>query len=795
MADLLDQLKAALANRYTIERELGRGGMATVYLAQDLKHGRRVAVKVLHPELAAALGPERFLREIRLVAQLTHPHILPLHDSGEADGFLFYVMPFVEGESLRDRLNREKQLPVGDAVLIAREVADALSYAHSHDVVHRDIKPENILLEAGHAVVSDFGIARAITAAAGEKLTATGIAVGTPVYMSPEQAAGERDLDGRSDLYSLACVLYEMLAGEPPFTGPTAQVVSAKRLTGTVPPLRVTREAVPPYVEHAVMKSLSRVPADRFATATQFADALGAPTVQGPEQRAPASAVRAPPAVRSRKRFGLAAVIAGALAAGAWWLLHTFPAGRGARAVSGHIASLAVLPLDNFTGDTAQEYFVDGMTEELIADLSRIGSLRVISRRSVMAYKAARKPLPEIARALNVDAVMEGSVLRAGNRVRITAQLIEAVTDRNLWAGSYEREVQDVLSVQSGVARAITQEVAARLRPQEQTHLSAARPVNPEAHEAYLLGRYFWNKRTEEGLKKALGFFQQAIGKDSNYAPAYAGIADYYNVLPFYSRQRPEEVFARAKDAALTALKLDETLAEGHAALAYVRAYYDWNWPAAETEFRRALELNPSYAGAHHSYSRFLTAMGRHEEALAELKRAQELDPLSLLLKANLGMIYYFTRQYDQAIAQVQKTIELDSTFPVAHWGLGLAYEQKGMHRDAIVAIEKSISLAGRDPNFIASLGHVYAMRGMRREVQQIIDELAREARRSYVSSYHVALLYAGLGEKDRAFDWLDKAAVERSGLLIYLNMDPRLDNLRSDQRFQGLLRRVGLLT
>ena len=771
------ELADALRDRYLIERELGRGGMATVYLARDLKHDRLVALKVIHPELAATLGPERFLREVQLTARLQHPHILPVHDSGEAAGRLWYTMPFVEGESLRDRLNRERQLSLDEALQIASDVLAALAYAHSRGVIHRDIKPENILLEAGEAVVADFGIARAISAAGAEHLTQTGMAVGTPAYMSPEQAAAGTALDGRSDLYSVGCVLYEILAGEPPYTGPTPQAVMAKRFLEPVPHLRTMRESVSEAVERAVTKALAKVPADRFGTAAEFAEALHAP----------------PPARRARREvpllaFGALVVLLGL---GSLWLGRRsfFPSRGGTHPIE----SLAVLPLDNLSGDPQQEYFADGMTEALIGNLSTISTLRVISRRSVMQYKSARKPLPEIARALHVDAVVEGTVLRAGDRVRITAQLLEAATDRHLWAGSYERELRDVLVLQGEVAQLVAHEVASKLSPGEQVRLATHRSVDPAAYQAYLMGRYFWNTRTEEGLAKAIGYFRQAIEKDSTYAPAHTAVADYYNALPFYSRVAPSEAFPQAKAAALRALALDETLAEAHAALAFVKAYYEWDWAAAELEFQRALALNPSDAGVHFSYSRFLASTGRHPEAMAELRRAQVLDPLSIGLKANEGMVLYFAGEYDQAIQQLRRTLELDSTHAVAHWGLGMALEQKAMFREAAREIQKAIDVAGPDPNFLASLGHVYASLGRTAEVRKLLHQLAEEAQQSYVSPYHAAVLYAGLGESDKAFEQLDQAARERSTLLVYLRKDPRLKTLRPDPRFQALLARIGL--
>jgi serine/threonine-protein kinase len=781
MPDDLDRLKAALSARYTFERELGRGGMAFVYLAHDRKHHRAVAVKVLRPELAVALGRERFLREIEIAARLTHPHVLPLYDSGEANGVLYYVMPYVEGESLRDRLDREKQLPLEDGLRIAREVASALAYAHSRDVVHRDIKPENILLAGGEAFVTDFGIARAITAAAGERLTATGVTVGTPPYMSPEQAAGDRALDGRSDVYSLACVLYEMLAGQPPFTGPSTAAIVHQHLTAPPPPVTRIRPSVPAAVAQLIERALAKAPSDR-ATAHQLAEAL-----------AGAHPMLAPAA--HRRPYGMLLGATAAVASLAWFGWWAY--GKSHPAVAGprHIESLAVLPLDNMSHDSSQAYFVDGMTEALIADLSKIRALRVTSRRSVMRYKAVTKPVPEIARELHVDALVEGSVIYVGDRVRVTVELIDAATDRHVWGEKYDRRLRDVLGLQSEVARAVAREVRVTLTPEEQARLPVARPVNLRAHRAYLLGRYFWNQRTPDGLAKAFQHFEQAIKEDPHYAAAYAGVADYYNVLPFYRRVAPREVFPKAKAAAQQALALEDALAEAHASLAYIKAYYDWDWAGAEREFRRALELNPSYAAAHHSYSRLLAAMGRIDEALAEIRRAGQVDPISTVLKANTAMILFFGRRYDDAIQQLQETLELDSTSGVALWGLGLAYEQKGMYPRAVAALEKAASLSGRDPNVLSSLGYAYAVAGRLAEAGRLIDELGKQSRQGYVSPYFFALIYVGRGELDRAVAMLSQAADERSTLLVYLRMDPRFAALRSDPRFQALVRRLGFPT
>lgn len=461
------------------------------------------------------------------------------------------------------------------------------------------------------------------------------------------------------------------------------------------------------------------------------------------------------------------------------------------RSVLAHVQSIAVLPLANLSQDPGQDYLADGLTEALTTDLGKLRALRVISRTSTAQYKGTKKSIPEIARELRVDALVEGAVMRSGDRVRITAQLIEAPADRHVWAETYDRDVRDVLALQADVARAIAVQIRGNLSSTPAPH--GAIPLNPEVYELYLKGRYARDQGSEDGRRLAFEYFRQAIEKDPQYAPAYAGLADCYARLPFYSETRPAEAFPKAKAAALTALQLDPTLAEAHASMAYVKTYYDWDWVGAEEEFRKALELDPNYAEAHHSYSRFLASLGRIEEARVELKRAQELDPLSLLVQANIGVISYFGRQYDQAIQEMRQVNHLDPKFFVPYWGLGLCYEQMGAYEEAVTQLQKAIDLSRRGANGIASLGHAYGLAGRSGEALKILLELQERAKRSYVSSYQIALVYLGLRRNDEAMKQLENAYQERSTLLAYLKMDPRLDPLRSDPRFEDLLRRIGL--
>jgi TolB-like protein/DNA-binding winged helix-turn-helix (wHTH) protein/Tfp pilus assembly protein PilF len=454
------------------------------------------------------------------------------------------------------------------------------------------------------------------------------------------------------------------------------------------------------------------------------------------------------------------------------------------------IHSLAVLPFVNMTADPQQDYFADGITEAVIADLAKIRALRVISRTSAMQYKGMKKSLPEIARELHVDAIVEGSVLRSGERVRITAQLIHAATDRHLWGESYERDLRDILALQGEVSRAIARQIQIALTPQEQVRLTSARSINPAAYEDYLRGRYYWNKRTTEGFKRGIDYFQQAIDHEPSYALAYVGLADCYNMLNNYDVLAPKESAPKAKAAAMRAMEIDDTLAEAHASLAFTLMHYDWDWPGAEREFQRAIELNPNYAAAHHWYGLYLTAMERFDEAMVEMKHAQELDPLSLIINTNVGWVFYFRRQYDQAIEQFRKTLEMDPNFTSAHVKLGWAYEQKGMYEEAIGEFQTVLTRIGGD--VLTELGHAYAVAGQRDEATKIIVELRERAKQPYVSPYLVATIYAGLGDKVQAFEWLEKSYKNRCGWLAWLKVDPKLDSLRSDQRFADLLRRVG---
>jgi TolB-like protein/Flp pilus assembly protein TadD len=778
--DLLERLQTALAERYRIERELGRGGMAVVYLAEDRKHGRRVALKVLRPELTPALGADRFHREIEIASRLQHPNILSLHDSGEAGGMLYYAMPYVEGESLRARLVREVQLNAAEAVRIASEVADALACAHAAGVLHRDIKPENILLTSGHAVVADFGIARALDAAGADRLTETGLALGTPHYMSPEQASGTRALDARSDIYALGCVLYEMLAGEPPFSGPTSQAILARHAVDPVPCLRTVRATVSPALEEAVGKALAKVPADRFAMALEFKEALTRASRE-PAVIRPASGWR-------RLAAGVAALVIGAgVAAG---LLKGLGSDRPVT-IDGErpIRSLAVAPLQNLTGDSAQIYLAQGITDQLVTILAQISALRVVGLKGDQAGKSGE----ELARTFQIDAVLGGSLQRAGEKVRIRVQLSSAASGQTLWAHSYDGELRTILSLQDEVTRSVADRLRVSLTPAERSRLSVARPaVSPAAYQAYVRGWYFLERVSEADFRRAIGYFQQAIEADPAYPAPYVGLALSYEELGYYALAPATEAYPRARAAALKALELDSTLGEAHASLANIDNFFTWDFPAAERGFKRALELSPRYARGHLARGMHLSAVGRIDEAVAALKQAQELEPLSLLTQAAAARPYYLGRRYDEAIAQARRALEIDSTFSRAHYWLGMSFAQTGRPREAIREFEKTLRRAGPTPVYRAASAYAYAIAGERSRAQQILSELEKEARTKPVSSVEIAAVHVALGQREQCFQWLAEAFERHDPLVAYLAVDPRFDRYRDDLRFQDLLRRIG---
>jgi serine/threonine-protein kinase len=765
-------LAEALRDRYRLERELGRGGMAVVYLAHDLKHDRPVALKVLRPELAAVMGSDRFLREIRTAARLQHPHILPVHDSGEDAGRLWFAMPYVEGESLRDRLERDRQLPIDLALRIGREAAEALHYAHTHGIVHRDVKPENILLSGGHALVADFGVAMAVLGGGGpERLTETGVVVGTPQYMSPEQASGERDLGPASDVYALGCVLYEMLAGEPPHTGPTAQAILARRLLGPVPSLMVRRR-VPAAVEGAVGRALAQFPADRFATANELARALET-AAQG--RRA---GVRVPWAV-AWLALGLLLIVAGYLVIGR---------DRGVP-----LASAAVLPFEDLSPAKDQAYFSDGLTEELITTLSQVPGLRVPPPSTSFQFRGRSINARDVGARLGVATVLEGSVRKSGDRLRVSAQLVSVRDGFQLWAQSYDRDLADVFSVQEEISRAIVAALRVRLTGGVDAGLASRPTADLEAYEAYLKGRFAWNQRTEASLPEAVAWFEQATARDSGFARAWAGLADATLLLPSYASVSPTVTWPRARAAAGRALTLDSTLADAWTSLAYGTMLYEWDWARAEDLFRRAIAADSNYATAHHWYADYLTGRGRLNEALREMRRAHELDPLSRIIGAELAWVWYTMGRNDEAVAQAESTLRVDPGFAHVYFVRGLARFSSRDLDGAIADLRHGLETGGFYAHVAGALVAAHAAAGDRATAERMLEEMTRRGRSEYVAPFALAVAYTGLGRWDEAIDRLLEGIEKRDIMLAENFSEPLLDPLRSHPRFGEVMRGMGL--
>jgi serine/threonine-protein kinase len=755
MPALLDRIRSALGTRYLIERELGRGGMATVYLARDQKHGRPVAVKVLRPELASSIGPERFLREIQMAARLTHPHILPLHDSGEVEGLLYYVMPYIEGESLRDHLQREHRVDLDQALELGREVADALDYAHQHGVVHRDIKPENILIANGHAVVADFGIARAVSSGA-ELLTEAGSAVGTPMYMSPEQVEGDPDLDGRSDIYSLGCVLFEALTGVPPFQGRSAQAILVRRLTESPPALRTLNPEIPAAVEAAVARALSREPADRFATAAGLSSALT-------------------DAARRGGAPGAAALVSGPQ-----------PVAE---------ASVAVLPFLNLSSDPENEYFSDGMTDEIINALAQIPGLRVPARTSCFIFKGKNVDARQIGERLKVRTLLEGSLRKAGDRIRLTVQLINTADGYHLWSHTYERTLADVFALQDELTRAIVSELTSRMVGRASDPVVRVASEVTEAYTLYLQGCYFRSKQTVEGFQTAVDYFRRATECDPEYAMSYAQMAYCHALLGFdtFGTVPPREAMPRAQAAVTRALELDPLLPEAHGARAVIATLYDWDWNLAEQEFERALSLGARSSAFHIWHAVFLIAMGRFDESLRVATSALSLDPLHLALHLTLGRSHLFARRYEEALARFRATLEMEPLYVPTLWEIGRVYYLMERYAESAAALEEGMRLTGRAPLLLMYAGSAYAMLGERELARGIAAELRAISERRYLSPLYESHVLGALGEREAADKLIERAYELRSGWLIFIRADPIWDPVRAEPSHVALLKKLKL--
>jgi serine/threonine-protein kinase len=739
----LDRLNAALADRYEVEAQIGRGGMATVFRARDLKLKRPVAIKVLHPELAATLGTERFLREVEIAAKLHHPHILVLHDSGEADGQLYYVMPLVEGESLRARLNREKQLPLDDALQIARELADALGYAHDHGVIHRDVKPENIMLQSGHAVVTDFGIAQAVSQAGGERLTETGLALGTPAYMSPEQAAGDRALDGRSDCYALACVLYEMLTGDPPFVASTAQAIIARHVTDVPPPITTVRPTVGVNAAAAIAKALSKAPADRFDSVTAFGAALTQP----------------------------------------------------AKGASADRKSIAVLPFANMSADPENAFFSDGITEEIINALAQIPGLHVASRTSCFYFKGKTPEMAEVAAKLRVSTVLEGSVRRAGHQLRITVQLIDVAKDEHIWSERYDRTMDDVFAVQDEIAAAIADRMRTSLGPGAETRLVRHAPSDVRAYELYLKGRGYLYQRGM-GIPNGLECMEQALEVDPDYPMALAGLADANTLMALYAGRPSAQCQQTALEAAHRAASLAPDLAEGHNALACAQLLFEWNWLAAEASFQRALELNPRYLQARGWYAGFYLGLVRSqfEEAIEQSGRCIESDPLSGYAHSMHACCLIFGGRPLDALPFAHQARALEPEAYLAHITTQMSHYWAQQWDESLAAGGTALAVSGRHPWSLALQCVCLADSGREAEARAAQAELTARAVGGYVQPFLLAQATAAIGDADGAIAYAEQAFDARDPALVLFGRNWRpAHHLQADRRFVEILRRMRL--
>jgi serine/threonine-protein kinase len=759
-------LSEALGAQYIVRGEIGRGGMSRVFEAEERGLGRRVVVKILRPELTRSVDAERFRREIKIAAQLRHPNILPLYAAGEVGDMLYYTMPFVQGESLRQRLDRVGRLPLREALRFMAEVSDALDLAHRNGVVHRDIKPENIMIESGHAVVLDFGIAVALEHSADRiDVTGTGIVVGTPAYMSPEQAAGER-LDARSDIFSLGCVAYETLSGKAPFSGHTAQAVIAQLFQRQPPSLADLRDDIPDDAIIAVARALAKDPAHRMGTAAEMRDAF-------------AAALEKPTAVLPRSTTTPAS--------------HTWQSspGGGTR-VSQMIQSVAVLPFENVSRDPELEYLSEGITESLINHMAMVPGLRVVPRATVFRYRDRLADLGVIGHELQVQTLLTGRVQERGQTLVVKTELISVGQQAQLWGQQYVRTLADLFAMQEDMAAEIARSLKIHLTGEDLERMLRRPTESPEAHRAYLKGRYHWNKRTAAGVRKATEFFQQAIDLDPDFGSAYSGLADCYTASGYYNMRPPRESFPRAKAAAQRAVQIGDTRAEAHASLGFVSLFYDRDWDLARAEFERALELNPDYATAHQWYAWYFIVMGRFDDALAAMQRAHDLDPLSLIINDHLSYALKLAGHRDDALAQALRSIELDPSFPTAYWRLGSIYRDAGRFEEAIAAYRRAFELT--DGRLCAGyLGLTLGVTSRTEEARAILERLTVQSGDSYISPLDRALVHAGLGEYDLVFRELDRAVEDRVSDLSRFTLLPWPAGLSADPRYQEMVARLRL--
>jgi len=777
-------------SHYRVVEQLGAGGMGVVYRARDARLDRDVALKVLPPgTLTDETARKRFRKEALTLSRLNHPNIETVHDFDTQDGIDFLVIEYLQGVTLEKRL-MQSTCPEKEISRLGVQLAEGLAAAHEKGVVHRDLKPSNILIgEDSRLKILDFGIAAVLHPATETTVTESsveaGSGAGTLPYMSPEQLRSER-VDARSDLWAAGAVLYEMATGRRAFCEITSARLIDAILHGAPQHPQAINSKISAELERIILKCLEKDPEDRYQSARELAvdlRRLGTPSTAAVAPRRIGLTQRVP-LMAGAGFVALLAILAGLNVGGLRDRL------RWTGAHPGRIESLAVLPLQNLSGDPAQDYFADGMTEELTTNLAEIGSLRVISRGSTGDYKGTKKPLAQIAKELNVDALVQGSVQRSKDSLRVTARLLEGPTGQHLWAHSYERPMSDVLVLQDEIARAIAKEVGAKLNPEFPVRPSNNRQVNPAAYELYLRGSSYFD---DFDLNKSIDYLNQSIKLDPNYPATYSKMAEAYYFLGFFNLLPPNVALTRMKEAAQNALAKDETLAEAHGALALVKLHYDWDFSGSEKEFKRALELNPNNADIRHDFSHFLMAMGRFDEATAESARAVDLDPVDIGLTACLCWHRYSAHQYGESVVQAQKAIRLAPDLFWSHIILGWDYEQMRKFDEAIGEFQNALKLSGFTAFSLAPLAHAYAIAGKKQLAKETLAKLEEIGKHGYISAFDFAIIYTGMGEREKAFEWLEKAFQERSLFLIYSRWEPRLDPLRSDPRFSSLLHRMGL--
>ncbi|MEK6407925.1 MAG: protein kinase [Acidobacteriota bacterium] len=781
---------------YQIISLLGAGGMGEVYLAQDTRLGRKAAIKLLPTFfIKDEERVRRFKQEARAASALNHPNVATIYEIGETDEATYIAMEYVEGQTIAAKING-RPLDSTQIVEIAGQVADALDEAHNRGITHRDIKSENIMVnERGHAKVLDFGLAkiRASEAPASEiatmNQTAPGIVLGTVQYMSPEQALG-KELDGRTDIFSLGVVMYEMATGRLPFSGTTAAETIERITHGQPEAIARLNYEVTAELERIIRKCLEKDRERRYQTAHDLLIDLNN-LKRDSDTRALATANTIPHRQSNLWRWtSVAASVLLALGVGAYLLLvHN----KGKNRVGGAaMKSIAVLPFKPVVASNRDESLEMGMADTLITRLSNIKQIIVRPISAVRNYGGLDQDAMAAGREQRVDAVLDGNIQKSGEQIRVTVRLVNIADGQQLWVDKFDEKMTNIFAVQDSISERVAAALAVKLSGEETEFLTKRYTSNTEAYQLYVKGRYLWNKRTGEALRKSIEYFNQAIEKDPNYALAYAGLADAYAVLPGHGRALPEETLPKAKAAAQKALDIDSQLPEAHTTLASLSAD-EWDWAEADRRFKRALELNPNYPTAHQWYGEYLVHVGRLGEALQEFKRALELDPTSLIINSLLGEALYLDRRYDEAIDQLQKTLEMDPNFAVAHTALGLAYEQKSMHNEAKSVFEKAVNLSGGATNLVALLGVAHVKCGNKSEARNVLDKLNKLVIQKRAQPHDLAIIYTGLGNKDRAFEWLEKAYQERSWLILYLKTDPFFDPLRSDPRFKGLLSRAGI--